>query len=401
MTEQSNKGSFLRICLISPVPSTLLIFYGGLIRQLMQESVDVTVVSSPTPNLYRIRDQLGCKIFPLEIARGMSVLKDVITICKLTSYLRRENYDIIHAHTPKGGLLGMISAFLTRVPIRVYTMHGLLLDSFTGQKRKLLWLIEWLTCKLATDVLLVSYSVKQRVVQEKLWRLSKMRILGDGTACGIDLEKFNRTERTAILGRQVRQKLNIPENAIIVGYVGRIIPDKGIKCLVKAFEIVLKQLDNAYLLLIGAFETVIQTIDQKTIDMIKINDNIKSTGHVEDVMPFYAAMDIVVLPSRREGFGMVLIEAGAMELPTIATRVTGCVDAVVDNVTGLLVEKDNDKQFAEAILKLARSGELRNKLGREGSKRTRKLFGSKRLIAEHMALYEKLLGNEVQHRDII
>jgi len=325
-------------------------------------------------------------------------MKDLSAILKLTWHLRREKYDIVHAHIPKGGLVGMVSAFLARVPTRIYTMHGLLLETFTGSKQKLLWLIEWLTCKSATNVLVVGPSLKQRVLEEKLCPLSKMQILGDGTACGIDLEKFNRTERTAALGRQTRQKLNIPEDAIVIGYVGRIIPDKGIKCLVYAFEIVQKQLENSYLLLVGAFETVRQTFCQKTIGIINSNDNIKNTRYVEDPVPFYAAMDIVVLPSRREGFGLTLIEAAALGLPTIATKVTGCVDAVVDNVTGLLVEKDNNKQFAEAILKLARSAELRNKLGHEGGKRARKLFGSERLIEEHMALYEELLGKAIQHK---
>jgi glycosyltransferase involved in cell wall biosynthesis len=288
-----------------------------------------------------------------------------------------------------------VSAFVAGISHRVYTMHGLVLETCAGSKRKLLWLAEWLTCKLATQILVVSPSLREQVLEQKLCSAEKIKILGDGTACGIDLAKFKTNKKTAASGRQIREKLNIPEDAIIIGFVGRIVPDKGIETLVDSFVKLQHRVANVHLLLIGRLETIRESLRQETLDTIKSNDNIHPVGQVGNPIPFYAAMDIVVLPSRREGFPYVPLEAGALELPVIATRVTGCVDAVVDNVTGLLVDVDDEEQLAEAILKLAQDTELRNKLGRQGRERVRRFFDSKRLIAEHISLYEKILGKKI------
>lgn len=381
----------LKICLVTAVPGTLIWFYAGLLKQLKNESADVTVVSSDMPKLQYIKEQLNCRVFPVEMARKISFAKDLVAIYKLTRHLSRQEYDIIHAHMPKGALIGLISAFIARTPIRVYTMHGLLLETFTGFKRKIYRFIEWLMCSLATDVLSVSPSVIRRSLEEKVCSASKIKMLGNGTACGIDLDKFNRTDDIVRAGWEIRKQLNIPKDAIVVGYVGRILPDKGIECLIRAYGIVHKQLDNTFLLLVGTFETMRQTLDFRTMETIRENKHIHCTGHAEDPVPFYSAMDMVLLPSRREGFGLTLIEAAALQLPTIASRVTGCIDAVVDNDTGLLVQMDNDEEFAQAILKLARDKELRDRLGSQGNDRVRKLFGSKRLIEEHIKFYQQLI----------
>ena len=385
------KRDCTRLCMISAIPGTLW-FYGGLIKQLKVSSVDVTIASSDMQRLTDFKEKLGCRVFPVEITRQISPLRDLGAICRLTRHFRRQKYDLVHAHTPKGGLIGMISAFLAGIDNRVYTIHGLVLETSTGLRRKLLWLSAWLTCKLATTVLVVSHSLRERVLEEKLCSVSKMQILGDGTACGINLEKFSPTEETAALGRQTREKLNIPNDAMVIGFVGRIVPDKGIKTLVDSFVKVQQQTANIHLLLIGRLETMRELISQKTLDIINSNGNIHFIGHIKDSVPFYAAMDMFVLPSRREGFPYVPLEAAALELPVIATRVTGCVDAVVDNITGLLVDVDNDKQLAEAMLKLLEDAELRKELGRRGRERVKQLFDCKRLIAEHISLYERILG---------
>ncbi len=387
-----HSGHCLKICMVSAVPRTLWGFYGGLIRQLKGSSVDVTIASSDRPHLNDFKEQLGCRIFPVEITRQISPVKDLAAIGKLTRHFRSEKYDIVHAHTPKGGLIGIISAFLAGTSNRVYTIHGLVSETSTGLKKKLLYLSEWLVCKLATKVLVVSHSLKEQVLKEKLCKESKMQILGDGTACGINLKKFHTSEKTALLGRQTREKLNIPQDAKVIGFVGRIVPDKGINCLIDAFEMVQRKLDNVYLLLMGTFETIRETIDEQTKQSITNNSRVVYGGYANDICPYYSAMDIFVLPTRREGFPYTPLEAGAMGLPVIATKVTGCVDAVVNNVTGLLVEKDNYKQLAEAMLKLLGDPELRTELGRMGHERTKQVFNSKRLIGEHMKLYERILG---------
>lgn len=395
MKGQNCKTNLTKICLISAVPATLWRFYCDLIEQLRDRGLEVAIVSSDAPKLHEMGQRYGCTVLPLEITRRISVLKDIVAIYRLTKYLRHEKYQIVHAHTPKGGFIGIISAFLAGITYRIYTVHGLVLETSVGWKRRLLWFAEWLTCKLATELLAVSTSLRKKVVEEKLCPAEKISVLGNGTACGINLEKFTRIDRTAALGRLTREELNIPGNAIVIGFLGRIVPDKGIKALIEGFTELQERVSNVYLLLVGRFDNVRETLDPETVRTIDENDKIRYAGYVDNTVPFYAAMDIVVLPSRREGFGVSLIEGGALELPVIATRVTGCVDAVVDEVTGLLVDMDDHRQLAKAMLELIEKPKLRKELGRASCGRIRELFDSKRLIAEHIALYERVLGKKV------
>ena len=179
-----------RICMVSSRPGTLWAFYKGLIERLKSLSVDVVIATSDLPHLRCFNNQLNCSILPVEISRMVSPVRDLFAICRLVRYLRASKYDIVHAHTPKGGLIGMISAFLAGVRARVYTMHGLVLETATGFKRKLLWCTEWLNCKIATEVLAVSPSVREVALEEGLCRPEKVRVICNGTACGVDLQRF-------------------------------------------------------------------------------------------------------------------------------------------------------------------------------------------------------------------
>jgi len=377
--------------LISAIPCTIF-FYRPLIEQLKKAKADVGVASSDMPELYDLRDHFGCTIFPVEISRQITPLKDLVAIVRLWTHLRRKGYDIVHAHTPKGGLVGMVSAYLARVPHRVYTVHGLVLETAAGLKRRLLWAAELMSCKLATKVVAVSPSLRKRVLEEKLCPEEKVQVLGDGSACGIDLRRFKLSAATAALGEQTRGQLNIPTDATVIGFVGRIVPDKGIETLVNSFVRLQQQVPKAFLLLIGRLETMRDCLNHHTMYTINTDDRIHCMGHVKNVVPYYAAMDILVLPSRREGFGLSLVEAGALGLPVIATKVTGCVDAVVHNVTGLLVDVDNDQQLAEAMLKLLTDAELRRRFGEQGRQRVEAMFDSKLLIDKHIAFYKELIG---------
>jgi len=301
--------------------------------------------------------------------------------------------DIIHAHTPKGGLIGMISSWLARIPNRVYTVHGLVLETAKGLRRGVLWLAEWLSCKLATQVLAVSPSLRQCVINEGICPAEKISVLGSGSVCGIDLKRFSPNESFLSTRAKTRAEYHIPDDAIVIGFLGRLVFDKGIKTLVKAFEKLQQKVSKSYLLLVGNFETVRDSLDDETVQKIKDNAHIVYNNEfVSDVLPFYAAMDIVTLPSRREGFGLTLIEAAALELPTVGTKVTGCVDAVVDGVTGLLVEVDNSEELYQGMLKLAQDSELRKKLGRQGRERVEAIFDSTMMIDRYINLYEKLTG---------
>jgi glycosyltransferase involved in cell wall biosynthesis len=392
MSCEKNKMNLKKICFVAAVPGTFWAFYDGLIKRLRELSVDVTIVASDSPELYDFEKKLGCRVFPVEITRRMSPFLDLLAILRLCRHLRREKYDIIHAHTAKGGTVGMSAAFLAGLPTRIFSLHGLLIETSTGLKSKLLWFVEAITCKLATSVLADSQSIKTKVLREKLCSPEKMLILGNGTACGIDLERFNPTKRTVALRNSVRANIGIPNDAIVAGFAGRIVPDKGIECLVNAFELAAGKADNVYLILVGIIESVREILPQDLRRRIERNPRITLTGRVPDVIPFYAAMDFVVLPSRREGFPYVPMEAAAMGLPTIVSRATGCLDAVVDNVTGLIVDVDNSEQLCDAMLRLAGDAALRKELGQNGYERVCRFFDEKCMIDEHIRFYENVIG---------
>jgi len=266
------------------------------------------------------------------------------------------------------------------------------METATGFKRKVLCAAEKLSCKLATKVLAVSPSLRDKVIEEQICEPSKIQVLGSGSACGIDLEKFNPDQNNRDRGLGIRTEFGIPENALVFGYVGRVVPDKGIPTLVEAFLGLLQENPDAYLLLIGEFENVREKLDPDTFKTIKDNPNILYNNvFVKDVPGYYAAIDVLVLPSKREGFGLTLIEAGAMRLPTIATRVTGCKDAVVDGMTGILVEPDNPDELSAAMNELAKDTQLRDKLGMQARTRVEKEFNSSTLINAHIKLYKNSL----------
>ena len=393
----SNKSKKKKICFLSSVPVTLWSFYRDLIRQLINRDFELTLISSDLPELYKLEKELNCSVYAVPILRQISPLNDVLSIRKLWSYLYQHKCDIIHAHTPKGGLVGMISSWLARIPNRVYTVHGLVLETAGGLKRRLLWLAEWLCCKLATKVLAVSPSLRQCVIDQRICPAEKIQVLGHGSACGIDLNVFTLSKNLTDAGRRIRNKYDIPGNSIVIGFVGRVVPDKGIKELVEAFELLPKNMPDAYLLIVGEFETVREVLDNKTMSIINNNDHICCNNEfTDDVVPFYTAMDILTLPTRREGFGLTLIEAAALELPTIGTKVTGCVDAVADGVSGLLVEVDNSQELYDAMLTLVQDAELRKKLGSQGRQRVEQLFDSKLLIDKHISLYKGMLDKNAK-----
>lgn len=363
----------------------------------MKSDFNITLVSSDMPRLYELKKELNCDVYPTLITRRISPFLDMISICKLWRYFRKEKFKIVHAHIPKGGLIGMMSSWLACVPNRIYTLHGLLFETSTGLKRKLLLLSDYLSCKLATKVLAVSPSVKHRAIEEGICPESKIIVLGNGSACGINLDNYTRDNAVEIRGQQIRREYNIPDEAIVIGYIGRVVPDKGIKELVEAFVKLQHDISDSFLLLIGEVETVRKDLDVQTLSIIKDCDNIcSSNAFTADVQAVYAAIDILVLPSRREGLGMTLIEAAAMGLPTVATKVTGCVDAVVDNVTGLLAALNDPEDLYKVMLKLALDPELRKELGANGQQRVRKLFDSKLLIEEHLKLYENMITSGIE-----
>jgi len=381
-----------KICLISSVPVTLWSFYRGLPGRLKDEGIDIEICSSPGKELDYFRKQFGINVHQVNILREIAPWRDMWAILKLAGIFRRNRYDLVHAHTPKAGLLGMIAARLASVRCRVYTCHGLPAESESGLKRQLLIWAERVSCASANQVLAVSQSLLNLLRRYRICSEKKLTILANGTACGVDLNRFSLTRELIEAGRAVRRNHSISTDETVIGFIGRLVPDKGIHILVESFVRLCESNPNLRLLIIGDFEPHRGRLLDKTTEALSNHPRIVRIGFTHQIEPYYAAMDMLVLPTRREGFPYTLLEAAAMGLPVVATEVTGCVDAVLEGGTGLLVPPEDVTALTDAMKKLVASPQLRRQMGQEGRKRVEEKFTSQRLLDAHVQLYRGMLG---------
>lgn len=381
-----------KILIMSSVSSTLWVFYRGLIKCLCDSGYEVTVAASNDCNLGRFRTDYGCEILPVNISRQMNPFQDIKCIAKLFRIMKNEKFDLVHAHTPKAGMIGMIAAFLAKVPARVYTLHGLPLETATGFKRIIYRVVERLTFKCAAHRLIVSQSLARRAVELGICDRDDFQILGDGSACGVDRSLFFSANKTPQSVARTKGQLDIPTDSIVIGFVGRVTPDKGIDRLLNMFEQLSQHYADLYLLIIADYDNARGQSVCGYRCRIEQHPRIKHLTFVDNIVPYYHAMDLLVLPSRREGFNYALLEAAACGLPTVTTNATGCVDVVVDQQTGFVVRLEDQSAFNEAVKRLVDNTGLRQELGQKAKKRVAECFDSKRLVQKHIRLYEKVLN---------
>jgi glycosyltransferase involved in cell wall biosynthesis len=376
---------------ITTAPEALK-FVQGPVGHLQRLGFVVHAISSPGALLEDFARQTGVPVVPVTMLRRVSPLRDLKSLWQLLVALRRIAPDVVHAHTPKGGLLGMIAAWLLRVPVRIYHMRGLPVLTATGPKRVLLTLSEKVSCALADKVLCVSHSVRTCAIELGLSNAAKLEVLHRGSGQGVDAQgRFNPTGLLPSTGRDVRSKLGIAHDALVLGFVGRIVRDKGMQELTEAWQSLRDEFPNLHLLVVGPFEPQ-DPVPAATENILRTDPRIHLAGEDWNSPPFYAAMDLVVLPTYREGFPNVPLEAAAMELPVVATRIPGCVDAVEDNVTGLLVPDHDAQALAEAIRRYVSDPSLRRQHGEAGRVRALRDFRPEAIWEAMSLVYNDLLS---------
>jgi len=363
---------------VTTVPQTLG-FFRGQIAYMKERGFEVHAVSSPGEWLQLVAAREDIPVHDIDMPRSITPLTDLMALSKLYQLFCYLKPDIVHAHTPKGGLLGVLAARLARVPIVIYGMHGLPFVTASGFKRKLLCWSETISCRLADRVNAVSFSIRQRAAASGFCQETKIHVLGSGSVNGVDaLGRFNPKRFPPNKRAEIRHSCQIPPDALVLGYVGRIVRDKGIVELEAAWQLLRPQFPHLHLTLVGSIEPQ-DPVPAPVLERLKSDPRVHFLGWVNDPAPTYAVMDILVLPTYREGFPISPLEAAAMQVPVVATQVDGCVEAIVDGVTGLLVPPGDSQALAEALQRLILNPELRRHLGQAGRHRVLGEFEPERL----------------------
>jgi glycosyltransferase involved in cell wall biosynthesis len=333
-------------------------------------------VTAPAPTL------VGTFVHVPSLVRNISIKDDLGALRTLVALMKREHPTAVHLSTPKAALLGMMAAAWCRVPRRVYMLRGLRLETSSGPSFVLLWLLEWLTGFLATEIVCVSHSVAKRTTALHLASSRKITVLGEGSSCGVITQRFAPSAERSEVGREIRHRFGIDDDRIVIGYVGRVNASKGVEDLLMAFAESRKE-HQVDLLVVGDLEPG-EPLTPQAVEVLNGGDHVHWQPFVTDTSPYYHAFDMFVLATYREGFPNVVLEAGSAGLAVITTDATGAVDSVVPNVTGLMVKTGNVAELTKAIAELAEDGAKRRRLGDAARQRCAEVFEREKVVLRHV-----------------
>lgn len=366
------------------VPESLKLMEGQL-GFLLDKGYDLTIVCSPGKQL----DNLDInRKKPILMSREISLFRDLVSLIKLIKFFSTEKPYIVNSGTPKAGLLGMVASFITRVPERIYTLRGLRLEGEKGLKYKILWFMEKIACTLATEVICISESLLFEAKKINVLNKNKGVVLANGSSNGIPLYKFpNRKEIKSELDN-LRKRIGIEQSSFILGFVGRITKDKGIRELLQVFKNLKDKGYNIKLIIIGDYDT---SESEKDIfkKEIKNQADIIYLGYKKELYKYYYLMDVLMFLTYREGFGNVSIESQAAGTPVITTNVTGARDTVKHGETGFIVPVKNSIIATEKVIELINNPGLKERLGIQARKRAFENFDSELIWTELEQLYRR------------
>ncbi len=369
-------------------PQTCLVL-GGRLRALREAGFRVTLVSSPGELLARTAGLEGVESVAIPMRREIAPIADFVSLVRLWRLLHRLKPEMTEFSTPKAGLLGAIAGMLCGVPARVYFLRGLKLETCTGVKRRILLAAERLAAACSHVVLCNSDSLRSEAIALGIASESKLHLLGSGSSNGVDVERFH--PGPCVL----RERLRLPPDAPVVGFVGRLTRDKGLPELIEAFDAILAAKPDAHLLLVGWFDAAEDALSNDLRSRIKAHPRIHLTGFVADTAPYYRVMDVMVLPTWREGFPNVVLEAAATGIPVVTTFATGSRDAVVPEVTGLLIPPGSQAAIGEAVIQLLRDPERRHRMGEAGRAWVLDHYGNSRVLGRTVRYYQSLLDQNL------
>lgn len=328
----------------------------------MKSHYEVTAISSDKANLARVGQLQQVAVFHVEMTREITPWKDLKSVWRLYRYFKKEKPFIVHTHTPKAGTVGMFAAKLAGVSHRLHTIAGLPLLETKGNKRKLLNFVEKMTYTCATKIYPNSFGLKDIILKEQFCKPNKLKVLGNGSSNGINTSYYNPTLFSDNDNHILKTTLGINPKDFVFVFVGRLVGDKGINELISVFKSISSENLDVKLLLVGSFESHLDPLQKETLREIECNVQIVSVGFQKDVRPYLAIANALVFPSYREGFPNVVMQAGAMGLPSIVTNINGCNEIIIEGENGIIIPVKDTKTLKQAMMKMFTENGLHTKL---------------------------------------
>lgn len=374
---------------ITTVPLSLENLLEGQLN-FMQKEYQVIAVSSDEKKLSVLGREIGVPTFAVNMTREITPTRDLKSVWKLYNFLKKEKPLIVHTHTPKAGITGMLAAKMAGVPIRLHTVAGLSLLKDRGMKWRIMELVEKITYACATMVYPNSMRIYDYLSKDRYISRNKLKVIGRGSSNGINTDYFDPGKYPKEKNKKFRKSLDIPENDLVFIFIGRLVRDKGINELVDTFVRINKEFPSTTLLLVGPFEAELDPLKDATMETIKFHHKIIEAGYQNDVRPFLACADVLVFPSYREGFPNVVMQAGAMNLPGIVTNINGCNEIVKEGINGTLIPVGDTEALYLAMKKIIDDENWRKSLASNARKIVRENFEREEIWKALLAEYKRL-----------
>jgi glycosyltransferase involved in cell wall biosynthesis len=369
-------------------------FLKGQVAFLVANGFKVVIISAPGEEISMLAKKENAELITVPFTKKISPLTDLLQLLHIIRIIRKEKPDIVNAGNPKSGFLIMLACWLTGFRNTVFTLHGLLSDNKKGLLRHIITLAEKISCRIPQVVVVVSPSLKEHAIQRKILDPGKAVVIAKGSSNGIDLALFSKTGDLLSQAIELKKKFGLTDENILMGFIGRLSKDKGIDLLFSVFNVLTGKYPGLRLVIAGPLIPE-HPFSPRYLDQLYHDERVIYLGKLLDVRPVYGMIDMLVLPSYREGFPNVLIEAAAMELPVIATDIAGCKDAVLQHASGELFAKGDAGQLAAAIRKLTDNPDLRRQYGSAGRTFVEENFAGEKIWEGQLRLYRQMLEEVV------
>lgn len=378
----------IKVTVVTGVDITFKFLLPAQLNAMVKEGFEVSGICSQGPNFQMLRDK-GISMYPITLKRSMSPFSDLVALWKLYRYFRHKKPDIVHTHTPKPNLLGQVTAKLAGVPIRLYTAHGFYFhDNMKAFPKWFYVTMERIAGKCSDIILSQNPEDIDTAIKLGICKSDKIRFLGNG----VDLSRFDPKLFNPDFQRKKRSEIGVPEDALVVGIVGRLVREKGHLELYKAMQNIMSENEKVWLIIIGYKEPEkADRISAETYKNYGIEDRTVWLSGRDDMPPLLYCFDIFVLPSWREGFPRSAIEAAAMALPIVTTNIRGCRQVVEDGKNGLLVPVRDSSALTSAIKKLLADKQLRIKMGQASYEKSRREFDERNVCSIVLNTYKDLI----------